>query len=251
MTSLSALPTLPPSSAAGASFAGLGLGPASSSDPRSRISALSAALSTMNSTTRSACRTCDVLSRRSRHLDSLTSPASETSALLARTSGNLACTSAVLRDAREKFDTVGDCEPAVERLYWGAREACREVAAHAERQGRGGVLPPSMRRILAGKDAQSGLRVGGGGGRGGTGGAGAGGSTSPLTEQELYAGADSMEIVRDAHVYFSRHLEWRSARDAMSDLEAVHRTGAEAMGLLVVGHLTGAGRCFYFSSSFD
>ena len=35
----------------------------------SRISALSSALSTMNSTTKSACRTCDGLSRRSRHLE--------------------------------------------------------------------------------------------------------------------------------------------------------------------------------------
>jgi exocyst complex protein 7 len=235
-TMSSALPTLSPGTA--------GHLPPSFSGPSSRISALSNALSTMNSTTRIACRTCDGLSRRSRHLDSLTSPASETSALLARTSANLSIANAVLRDAREKFDTVVDCEPAVERLYWGAREACREVAAHAERQGRGGVLPPSMRRILAGKESRVGLRVGGSAG-GAVGGVVVGGgnttATTPLTEQELYAGADSMEIVRDAHAYFSKHLEWRSARDVMSDLEAVHRTGAEAMGLLVVGHLTGAG----------
>ena len=157
----------------------------------------------------------------------------------------MALANAVLRDAREKFDTVEDCRPAIERMYRGAREACGEVAAHAERQGRGGVLPPSMRRMLGGKGAGIGPRVGGDGGGGGVVGtttyASTTTATSPLTEQELYAGADSMEIVRDAHAYFSRHLEWRSARDVMSDLEAVHRTGADAMGLLVVGHLTGAG----------
>ncbi len=63
-----------------------------------------------------------------------------------------------------------------------------------------------------------------------------------MAEQELYAGADSMEIVRDAHAYFSnKQMEWQSANDAISDLDSVHRTGVEAMGLLVVGHLTGAG----------
>ena len=63
-----------------------------------------------------------------------------------------------------------------------------------------------------------------------------------MTEQELYAGADSMEIVRDAHAYFSnKQMEWQSANDAIRDLDSVHRTGVEAMGLLVVGHLTGAG----------
>lgn len=63
-----------------------------------------------------------------------------------------------------------------------------------------------------------------------------------MAEQELYAGADSMEIVRDAHAYFSnKQMEWQSANDAIRDLDSVHRTGVEAMGLLVVGHLTGAG----------
>lgn len=201
-----------------------------------RISALTSALATMNSTTTSACRTCDGLSRQSRHLDSLTSPASETSALLARTSANMALATTVLRDAREKFDTVHECQPAIDRLYWGSREMCREVAVHAERQGRGGVLPPGMRQILAGKDTLSnkGLRVGTMTSVRGTG--------VSLTEQELYAGADSMEIVRDAHAYFSsKQMEWQSANDSILELDSVHHTGVEAMGLLVVGHLTGAG----------
>jgi len=216
------------------------------SESQSRISALSNALSTMNSSTKSACRTCDGLSRRSRHLDSLTSPASETSALLAQTSSNLTITSSVLKDAREKFDTVGDCEPAVERLFWGAREACVEVAVHAERQGRGGVLPPTMKRLM---DANNKT------GTGGTDGKRRASSTksslannaaqamssSPLTEQELYAGADAMEIVRDAHSYFFKRFEWKSTRDTMADLERVHHVGVDAMGLLVTGHLTGAG----------
>ncbi len=190
------------------------------------IAALSHALSTLNSTTTAACRTCDRLSRSSRHLDSLTSPASETSALLAQTWSNLTSTSNVLKDAREKFDTVVDTEPAVSRLYYGSREACRTVAMHAERQGRGGVLPPSMKQLLKQQD------------RGNTDG---GGISNPLNEQELYAGADAMEIIRDAHAYFSKRLEWKSSRDTISDLERVHTIGVDAMGLLVMGHLTGAG----------
>eukprot|EP00581_Thalassiosira_minuscula_P005067 CAMPEP_0183746120 /NCGR_PEP_ID=MMETSP0737-20130205/66586_1 /TAXON_ID=385413 /ORGANISM="Thalassiosira miniscula, Strain CCMP1093" /LENGTH=852 /DNA_ID=CAMNT_0025981801 /DNA_START=106 /DNA_END=2664 /DNA_ORIENTATION=+ len=207
----------------------------------------------MNSSTKSACRTCDGLSRRSRHLDSLTSPASETSALLAQTSSNLTLTSNVLKDAREKFDTVLDCEPAVDRLFWGAREACREVAVHAERQGRGSVLPQSMKRLVGeGKEVRKSFVVENRG-------ANAANLeqrllrsslkdnnnatllSSPLTEQELYAGADAMEIVRDAYAYFAKRREWMSAMDTMADLERVHLVGVDAMGLLVTGHLTGAG----------
>lgn len=191
----------------------------------------------MAATSHSACSSCDGLSRRSRHLDSLTSPASETSALLALASSNLQSTSGALKDARDKFDTVADCEPAVERLFWGAREACKEVALHAERQGRGGVLPASMKRLVDGGGDSRGtislLKPRQNNHNSDT--------TSPLTEQELYAGADAMEIVRDAHGYFAKRMEWKSTKETMEDLERVHYIGVDAMGLLVTGHLTGAG----------
>ena len=50
-----------------------------------------------------------------------------------------------------------------------------------------------------------------------------------------------MEIVRDAYAYFSKRRELMSAMDTMADLERVHHVGVDAMGLLVTGHLTGAG----------
>ena len=50
-----------------------------------------------------------------------------------------------------------------------------------------------------------------------------------------------MEIVRDAYAYFLKRREWMSAMDTMADLERVHHVGVDAMGLLVTGHLTGAG----------
>ena len=36
-------------------------------------------------------------------------------------------------------------------------------------------------------------------------------------------------------------MEWQSANDAIHELDSVHHTGIKAIGLLVVGHLTGAG----------
>lgn len=136
-----------------------------------------------------------------------------------------------MKDAREKFDTVSDCEPAVERLFWGAREACREVAVHAEKQGRGNVLPPTMRGLLENKDKRGSLTTSSK--FESTNAANREALSSPLTEQELYAGADAMEIVRDAHAYLSKRLEWKSTRDTMDDLERVHSLGVDAMGLLV------------------
>ncbi|KAL3795786.1 hypothetical protein ACHAWO_005841 [Cyclotella atomus] len=194
------------------------------------IQLLTSSLSTMQSNTTLACRNLSELSRRSRHLDSLTSPASETSALLAQASSNLTATTAVLKDAREKFDTVSDCEISIYRLFWGARQACKEVAWHAEQQGRGGVLPNAMRLLLDGDDTNVNVKN-----------SDISSSGGPLSEQELYAGADAMEIVRDAHAYFGKRLEWKSARATMDDLERVHQVGVDAMGLLVTGHLTGAG----------
>ena len=49
-----------------------------------RTEQLSAALSKMEATTNDACRCCDLLTRRARQLDSLTSPASDASSMLSR-----------------------------------------------------------------------------------------------------------------------------------------------------------------------
>eukprot|EP00566_Odontella_aurita_P004666 CAMPEP_0113594808 /NCGR_PEP_ID=MMETSP0015_2-20120614/39296_1 /TAXON_ID=2838 /ORGANISM="Odontella" /LENGTH=793 /DNA_ID=CAMNT_0000501873 /DNA_START=138 /DNA_END=2520 /DNA_ORIENTATION=+ /assembly_acc=CAM_ASM_000160 len=162
-----------------------------------RIDELSAALARMQDTTAEAGRTCDSLTRRARHLDSLTSPASETSALLTQSSNNLGATLLIMKDAREKFDTVQDCEPAIQRLLRGAQEATEQRAA--------GNKPPP-------------------GGETDTGG--------NLTEQDVYAAADSMEIVRDAYGYFLERKHWRSTPSALGGLERVHQLGVDAMCLL-------------------
>jgi len=66
-------------------------------------------------------------------------------------------------------------------------------------------------------------------------------SNSFLSEQDVYAAADSLEIIRDAHSFFLERREWKSSSSALGNLERVHRSGVEAMSLLFKAHLTNAG----------
>ena len=151
-------------------------------------------------------RCADQLSERARQLDSLTSPASDASSMLSRANANLAATLVLLKDAREKFDTVADCEPALERLYKG-------VATLEE-----------------GRNRQKGTAT-----------AGLMSQRVLLTEQDVYAAADSMEILRDAHRYFSQHKSWRSTPNTLAGIERLYKMGEDSMSLLVSLHLKGAG----------
>ena len=80
-----------------------------------RITSLDKALANLKRSTNDATRCCDQLTKRARQLDSLTSPASDASSLLSKASNNLGATLVLMKDAREKFDTIRDCEPAIER----------------------------------------------------------------------------------------------------------------------------------------
>lgn len=62
-----------------------------------------------------------------------------------------------------------------------------------------------------------------------------------LSEQDVYAASDSMEILRDAHDYFMQRKHWSSATVAIGGLEKLHKMGVEAMCLLVTSHLMSAG----------
>jgi exocyst complex protein 7 len=175
-----------------------------------RIDALSEALTKMQSTTYETSACCDRLTRRARHLDSLTSPASDASATLTQASSHLTSTLALMKDARDKYDTVADCEPAIERLLQGATEALEARQKN------------SSKHESKGESANSTT----------------GGS---LTEQDVYAAADSMEIIRDAYNYFQQRPKWRSTPSALGSLERVHLRGVDAMCILVTAHLSGAG----------
>jgi len=202
----------------GAESSGTGPNPGMTESQR-RIDALSMALKQMKETTVEAGRCCDGLTRRAQHLDTLTTPASDASALLTQASSNLGSTLVLIKDAREKFDTVADCEPAIERLLQGAREANAAAGSKVPKRAMVGAAAG------AGDDHSS-LHTSG---------------TNNLTEQDVYAAADSMEIIRDAHRYFQDRTSWRSTPSALGGLERVHQLGVDAMCLLVSSHLTSAG----------
>jgi hypothetical protein len=182
---------------------------------KSRIEALHQALNKMKSTTADATRCCDALRARSDNLDSLTSPASDASAMLSLAASNLGTTLVKLKDARDKFETVRDCEPAIERLRDGVKDM------EDKRLGKAKGRELKHERAFRGKDTA----VAGG-----------------LTEQDVYAAADSMEILRDAFDYFLERKAWRSTPSALQQLERVHKQGVSSMCTLITSHLLVAGQ---------
>ena len=169
-----------------------------------RTDLLAAAMDRMESTTGDAYRCCDLLTKRARQLDSLTSPASDSSSMLSRANANLAATVVLMKDARDKFDTVKDCEGAIERLHKGVQDM------------------ETMR--LAGRS--KGLAK----------------NRTLLTEQDIYSAGDSLEILRDAFDYFSQRNTWKSTPATLSELERVYKQGTDAMCLLVSSHLKKSGQ---------
>lgn len=187
------------------------------SDSQRRINQLSSSLDKMQTTTKESFRYCDQLTKRARHLDSLTSPASDASAMLSVAAGNLTSTLTLMKDAREKFDTVGDCEPAIERLLKGVEdmEEKRKGTAKQNSQYRRGSNPFDL------DDDRF---------------------SQTLSEQDVYAAADNMEILKDAFDYFLDHKHWRSASSTLANLERVHKMGVSAMSLLLTHHLMSSGQ---------
>jgi exocyst complex protein 7 len=196
------------------------------------IAQLEDALTTLTSTTTQALSTSHALSRRTRHLSTLTTPASETSSSLTQASTNLTSTLALLRDAREKFDTVVDCEPSIERLYRGAKEAAesRERRDHPNNIYN---VPNDTSSLIDNKryfndDDTMTLAT-------------LNGTVIGLTEQDVYAAADSLEIIRDAHMYFQKRPKWTSSKTASTGLQRVHQLGVDGMCTLIKCHLLNAG----------
>jgi hypothetical protein len=177
-----------------------------------RIDALGKALKKMKSSTTEACICCDQLTKRARQLDSLTSPASDASSLLSKASNNLGSTLVLMNEAREKFDTIRDCEPAIERLKRGVVQMQNEKAGKAKKARRNPFEDGE-------KD-----------------------SSVVLSEQDVYAAADSMEIIRDAYDFFIERKHWRSTAAALASLERVHQMGVSSMCILASFHLLDSGQ---------
>lgn len=144
------------------------------------------------------------LVRRARQLDSLTSPASDASSMLSRANANLASTLVLLKEAREKFDTVADCEPAIERLEKGVQE-------WQDRNNSKNSRKSSLKHRVV------------------------------LSEQDVYAAGDSIELLRDSYSYFLERNTWRSAPNTLTGLERLHKVGTDAMSMLIQWHLSNAG----------
>jgi len=167
-----------------------------------RSEQLSSAMRKMETSTSDAFRCCELLSKRAEQLDSLTSPASDASSMLSRANANLTATLVLMKDAREKFDTVQDCEPPLERLHKGVMEM------EEKRGGRSKGLS----------------------------------SKNVYTEQDVYAACDSMEILRDSYIFFAERQNWRSTPSTLSGLERCHKLGMDGMTLLIMSHLKKAGQ---------
>jgi hypothetical protein len=182
--------------------------------------ALSLTLQKMDLTTTEALRCCGQVTKRARQLDSLTSPASDASSMLSRANANLAATLVLLRDAREKFDTVSDCEPSIERLYRGVTDM--EEARQASKNN-SNEKQPVTKGASAAYNKKNKHRI-------------------VLTEQDVYAAGDSMEILRDSFLFFNQRKSWRSAQAALSGLERLYQMGMDTMCLLINSHLKSAGQ---------
>ena len=187
-----------------------------------RISSLDKALANLKRSTNDATRCCDQLTKRARQLDSLTSPASDASSLLSKASNNLGATLVLMKDAREKFDTIRDCEPAIERLHRGVQQLQKE---HNEKKEGAQKSKAAKHNPFGDKDAASGS-----------------GAVVTLSEQDIYAAADSMEIIRDAYEFFIERKNWRSTAGCLASLERVHQLGVSSMCLLVNFHLVDSGQ---------
>jgi exocyst complex protein 7 len=185
----------------------------SATESQRRIDTLGKALKKMKSSTNEACLCCDQLTRRARQLDSLTSPASDASSMLSKASNNLGSTLVLMKDAKEKFDTIRDCEPAIERLHRGVVQIQNEKSGKAKN---------ARRNPFEEKDQDN--------------------KPIALTEQDVYASADSMEIIRDAYEYFIERKHWRSTGSALRSLERVHQMGVSSMCILGSFHLIDSGQ---------
>jgi len=191
---------------------------------QSRIDALSSSLALMNSSTKEANRCCDLLTRRSRQLDSLTSPASDASQKLTRASQNLNNTLTMMKDSREKFDTVADCEPSIKRLYEGAMALMEARKKERDQRKKDGNATNNGSSVMKQLNYNNSSNI-----------------NLFLSEQDVYSAADSMDIIRDAYSYFMMRKAWKSTPSALGGLERVHQLGVDAMCSIVQSHFTTAG----------
>ena len=254
---------------------------------------LSNHLQTLSNLTQRSSSITQTLNFRTNRLENLTAPASDASAALTLTSVNLSATIQEMSDTCERFETVRDCQPAMDRLAKGAQDAKERLMHKSALEFND--LKNSKMILFEDNNNGNGNNGGGQQGAGGINNSTAkedgviGGNNhnaslfpsadilnSPrnqnifnhnnnnhenetkeenaslssvmpfdnslrLTEQDVYAAADSLEMLRDAHSYFLHKKDWRSSAGALGELVNVHRSGVAAMCSLVEVRLEAGG----------
>ena len=141
--------------------------------------------------------------------------------MLSKASKNLGATLVLMKDAREKFDTIVDCEPAIDRLHRGVVHMQNEKSG--KNGGKKATAVAARHNPFGDKNSEKEKNV-------------------ILTEQDVYSAADSMEIIRDAYEYFMDRRHWRSTPKLLSSLERVHEMGVSSMCILESFHLMDSGQ---------
>jgi exocyst complex protein 7 len=199
-------------------------------DAERKILLLKSQLTKLNTTSKESTRCCDLLLRRARHLESLTTPASDASQKLSLAASNLTAVLTAMREARERFETVSDCEPTILRLHEGVMEMEKLRTKGAARKNRRASNDSSRNSSNPFDDDDLGHAT-----------SPRGGTTVGISEQDVYSAADSMEIIKDAFDYFLEHKHWKSAPTALGGIERVHKMGVNSMCTLVSSYLLSAG----------
>ena len=142
--------------------------------------------------------------------------------MLSRANAHLAATLVLMKDAREKFDTVADCQPSIERLHKGVVQLQQQQLQQMQLLQQDAEDDEAAQKLKRKMAVSLKNRI-------------------VLTEQDVYAAGDSLEILRDAYDYFLGRSAWRSAPTTLTNLERLHKMGTDSMCLLVEYHLQQAG----------
>ena len=226
-----------------------------------QISQLQNALTLLSTTRIDASNTASSLQYRTKQLATLTSPASETSASLTQASANLASVLVLIRDATEKLEVVNDCEPSIDRLYSGANDMMNTTMTQLKNNKdatndtngaatntfgvpnvdynylnyNNNLYPPKNHLDDDDNDDTGSYSATG------TGTTSTYSNSNLLSEQDVYAAADSLEIIRDTYSYFQAKPNWKSSIPTLENLNRLHNKGVEGMCLLITHHLNNAG----------
>lgn len=277
--------------------------------PKREILELSNALNRLSTNTEVLTQCCTALTRRTRQLTSLTTPAWEMSAALIQAASNVTSTLTLMKEAKDKFDLVAKGELSTDKVYVGAKEyyewisktthadtlvtqgnnsstAAKQIPIGNKEEGDSssrGVARNIQRALKFAVGAQSNNSNVDNTGSNDTRKAetenrnptilymqdkrgGDADDNLDITEQDVYAAADALELLKNTYSYFTRHEDdetlhknnfnidpfddnnahldrrrWKSTASTLRNIENAHQRGVEGMCFLIKAHLLKAG----------